>query len=152
MLKQHINLKNILTAFIIFVFVQSLFFKFTDSFETQYIFGILGEWSGLNWFGVYGGYLVGISELIVSLILVTRYNPLGALMAVGVMTGAIFFHLATPLGIIQPAFNESGDIIGNDSGTLFVMACFVWLSAVILTVKDMQSESSVLRLLVSKVM
>ncbi|MFT2112586.1 hypothetical protein [Marinomonas sp. 2405UD68-3] len=152
MVKRYLTLKTVLSAFIIFVFVQSLFFKFSNSFETQYIFGILGEWSGLDWFGVYGGYMVGITELIVSIILVTRYNPIGALIGVGVMTGAIFFHLATPLGVVQPVFDVAGAIIGDDAGTLFIMACLVWLSAATLVFRDFTSPNSVIRSLISKVM
>ncbi|MEZ8130079.1 hypothetical protein [Enterovibrio norvegicus] len=121
-----------LCIFIAFVFVQSLFFKFTGSPETTFIFGTLGEWSGLAWFGQYGAYMVGITELIASILLFTRLHALGALMAVGTMTGAIFFHLFTPIGVAQPAFNEVGDVVGNDGGTLFVMACLVWLSAAFL--------------------
>lgn len=145
MFKKVFILKNILSGFIIFVFIQSLFFKFSDSFETQYIFGILADWSGLNWFGAYGGYLIGVAELIVSALLLTRYNPFGAVMAVGIMTGAIFFHLVTPLGIVQPAFNDVGEIVGNDSGALFIMACFVWLSAVVLIIQDLTSSKSLIR-------
>ncbi|MFT6094590.1 MAG: hypothetical protein ACJA2Q_002495, partial [Pseudohongiellaceae bacterium] len=33
-----------LALFIGFVFVQSLFFKFSNSFETQHIFGTIGQW------------------------------------------------------------------------------------------------------------
>ncbi len=47
-------LKWVLSIFIAFVFIQSLFFKFTGSPETDFIFGTLGEWSGLAWFGKYG--------------------------------------------------------------------------------------------------
>ncbi|MGF1707517.1 hypothetical protein [Enterovibrio baiacu] len=121
-----------LCIFIAFVFVQSLFFKFTGSPETTFIFGTLGEWSGLAWFGQYGAYMVGIAELIASILLFTRLHALGALMAVGTMTGAIFFHLFTPIGVAQPAFNEAGEVVGNDGGILFVMACLVWLSAAFL--------------------
>ncbi|MEZ9526158.1 hypothetical protein [Enterovibrio norvegicus] len=121
-----------LCIFIAFVFVQSLFFKFTGSPETTFIFGTLGEWSGLAWFGQYGAYMVGIAELIASILLFTRLHALGALMAVGTMTGAIFFHLFTPIGVAQPAFNEVGEVVGNDGGILFVMACLVWLSAAFL--------------------
>jgi hypothetical protein len=40
------------------------------------------------------------------------------------MSGAIFFHLATPLGV-----NRAIDAAGNtDGGVLFFMACGVWLS------------------------
>ena len=39
-------------------------------------------------------------------------------MAIGIMTGAISFHLFTPLGV---------EILG-DGGELFVLACGVWIS------------------------
>ena len=35
----------VLTLYIGFVFIQSLFFKFTNSPETQYIFGTLDTWA-----------------------------------------------------------------------------------------------------------
>lgn len=142
MLKPYLTIKNALSAFIIFVFVQSLFFKFSNSFETQYIFGILGEWSGLPWFGSYGGYMVGVAELIASILLMTSWHGFGALKALGIITGAIFFHLATPLGIVQPEFNVLGEVIGNDGGILFIMACLVWLSALWLVIQDMKSSNS----------
>jgi len=151
MLKQYITSKNLFSLFIMFVFIQSLFFKFSGSYETQYIFGALGEWSGLAWFGTYGGYIIGTAELIASILLVTRLHVIGALMAVGIITGAIFFHLATPLGIVQPAFNSAGEVIGNDGGTLFIMACLVWISATMLVVKDLKDPSSLLIDLMTKV-
>lgn len=144
MLKKYLTLNNLLTLFIMFVFIQSLFFKFSDSYETVFIFSTLGDWSGLDWFGNYGAYLVGTTELIASLILVTRFNAVGAVMALGIMTGAIFFHLATPLGVVQPAFDEAGRIIGDDAGGLFIMACLVWLSALTLVIRDLRSPSSTL--------
>jgi uncharacterized iron-regulated membrane protein len=46
----------------------------------------------------------------------------GALLSVGVMSGAIFFHL-TKLGIV----------VNDDGGTLFALAIVVWIcSAVVL--------------------
>ncbi|CZF83784.1 hypothetical protein [Grimontia marina] len=125
-------LKTGLCIFIAFVFIQSLFFKFSGSPETEFILGTLGEWSGQAWFGKYGAYMVGIVELIASILLFTRFHALGAFLAVGTMTGAIFFHLFTPIGVAQPAFNEVGEVVGNDGGTLFVMACLVWLAAAFL--------------------
>ena len=150
MLKQYINSKNLFSIFIMFVFIQSLFFKFSGSYETQYIFGALGDWSGLAWFGTYGGYIIGTAELIASILLITRLHAIGALMAVGIMTGAIFFHLATPLGVVQPAFNAAGEVIGSDSGTLFIMACLVWISGVMLVIKDLKAPSSLLMDLMEK--
>jgi len=65
--------KHIPAAFIAFVFVQSLFFKFTGSYETEHIFGTLATWSGLSWFGSFGGYLIGFAELIAAILLFTRW-------------------------------------------------------------------------------
>ncbi|PCK03449.1 MAG: hypothetical protein COA42_20875 [Alteromonadaceae bacterium] len=141
--KQH--LRWILAGWIAFVFVQSLFFKFTNSLETQHIFGVLGEWSGLVWFGEYGGYIVGGVELIAAGILFTRFWAWGAFVAFEVMSGAIIFHLFTPLGIVMPKFDDMGNLAGNDSGALFVMACLTLLSAGALVIKDWTSEQSQIR-------
>ena len=115
--------KHIPAAFIAFVFIQSLFFKFTGSYETEHIFGTLATWSGLSWFGSFGGYLIGFAELIAAILLFTRWHGRGAIMSVGIMSGAIFFHLFTPLGIQMPEFNAAGEIVGYDGGLLFGMAC-----------------------------
>ena len=123
-----------LALWIAFVFVQSLFFKFTNAPDTQYIFGTIGAWMAGNFlqplanlFTLYGGYTIGAFELLASILLILpRYRPLGALLALALMTGAIFFHLFTPLGI-----NVQGD-----GGILFYMACSVWVAAIILLVLD----------------
>lgn len=127
-----------LILFIAFVFIQSLFFKFTDSPETQYIFGTLDEWAG--GFGLAGlfaptgpasQYVVGTFELIASGLLLGSLasrlrgaRPFGALLGLGVISGAIFFHLFTPLGVSVP--NTDGS---RDGGLLFAMACGVWLAS-----------------------
>ena len=130
-----------LTLYIAFVFIQSLFFKFTDSPETQYIFGTLDAWgASLGWpglfahDGIFSQYVVGTSELIASAILLlaltTRLDwlrPFGALMALGVISGAIFFHLFTPLGV--SVLNTDGT---RDGGQLFALACGVWIAAALL--------------------
>ena len=117
----------LLSIWIAFVFVQSLFFKFTNSPDTQHIFSTIGEWMSTNFlapisemFSLYGGYTIGGLELIASIMLIIPglSRTLGALMAIGLMTGAIFFHVFTPLGI-----NVQGD-----GGILFYMACSVWFS------------------------
>ncbi|KDN26671.1 membrane protein [Vibrio fortis] len=136
--------KHLPAAFIAFVFVQSLFFKFTGSYETDHIFGTLATWSGLSWFGIYGGYIIGITELIAAILLFTRWHGLGAIMSVGIMSGAIFFHLFTPLGIPMPEFNAAGEIVGDDGGLLFGMACLVWLCGAFLSVKDFKNQDGFL--------
>ena len=66
-------------------------------------------------------------------------------------SGAIIFHLFTPLGVIMPEFNEAGDIVAYDGGLLFGMACLVWLSAAFLTIRDLKSETGVLNKLFNAV-
>ena len=144
-------LKYVPTVFIAFVFVQSLFFKFTGSYETDYIFGVLGDWSGLAFFGAYGGYIIGTAELIAVILLFTRIHGLGALMSFGIMSGAIIFHLFTPLGVVMPEFNEVGDIVGNDGGLLFGMACLVWLSAAFLSIRDLTNRQGTLYKIADKI-
>lgn len=67
----------------------------------------------------------GITELIASvLMLIPRTTAWGALIALIVMTGAIFFHLT------------SFDIAGqNDSGLFFYMAITAWVCSAILFIK-----------------
>jgi hypothetical protein len=134
-------LPTALTLYIAFVFIQSLFFKFTNSPETQYIFGTLDAWgASLGWpglfatDGIFSQYVVGTGELIASIILLLALSmrfrllrPFGALMALGVISGAIFFHLFTPLGV--SVLNTDGT---HDGGELFALACGVWIAAAIL--------------------
>lgn len=130
-----------LTLWVAFVFLQSLFFKFTNSPETQYIFGALEGWAAGLGFpglfapdGLFSQYVIGTAELVASLLLLASLaprlgwlRPLGALMGLGVISGAILFHLFTPLGVA--VVNADGT---SDGGLLFGMAVSVWLSCAIL--------------------
>lgn len=113
-----------------YILLQTLRFKFGAAPESVYIFTKVG----MEPWGRIGS---GVVELIASLlILVPRTTALGAAMALGTMTGAIFFHL-TKLGIV----------VMDDGGQLFYMAIAVWVScAVLLWVY----RSQVLRLLPQK--
>ncbi len=122
----------LLIGYVVFVFVQSLFFKFAGSEQTDIIFTTIAEWMktvGLGFiapaFASVGGYLIGFIELIASgLLLFVATRRLGALIGIAVISGAIFFHLFTPLGV-----NRVVDAAGNtDGGVLFYMACGVWIS------------------------
>jgi hypothetical protein len=140
-----------LCIFIAFVFLQSLPFKFTNSLETQHIFTTLAEWSGLTWFGVYGGYMIGTAELVTAILLFTKLRSIAAVMAIGIMTGAIFFHLFTPLGIVMPHFDASTGLqIGDDAGVLFGMACLTWISALTLALIESKNPESCLSKLLAK--
>ena len=101
------------------ILVQTLYFKFTASDESIYIFSALG----IEPDGRIG---IGIAELItVFLILIPRTSLFGALLGCGIMVGAIFAHLFV-LGI---GFK-------NDGGTLFILALITFLCCVILVIKE----------------
>src|SRR5258706_3543950 len=89
-----------LSAYIAVVFVQSLFYKFTGSEESIFIFSTLRDWSGIGLFEPAGRWIIGSAELVASILLfVPGLTIFGAAMAIGIMTGAISFHLFTPLGV-----------------------------------------------------
>lgn len=127
----------ILAVLIAVIFLQSLFFKFTNSFETRYIFSTIGAWmtdigfprAVANGFAAYGGYTVGTVELIASgLLLVPRTQPFGAMLSAGVIAGAIFFHLFTPLGV-SVVIDEAGN---RDGGQLFALAVGVFAASLVI--------------------
>ncbi len=104
------------------ILLQTLFFKFTGAEESVYIFTTLGvePWGRIG---------SGIVELIASvLLLMPATAPIGAVMALGVMTGAILSHL-TVLGIE----------VKGDGGLLFGLALIVFAcSAIVLTIRRAQ--------------
>jgi hypothetical protein len=121
------------------VFLDSLRFKFTNAPKTQIIFGDLDQWAAslgapglFAPTGVFSQYVIGIGELLASVILLAtmflprrrHLQPVGAFIGIAVMTGAISFHLFTPLGI-----NVAGD-----GGSLFYTAVATWLSCAALLV------------------
>src|SRR5687767_11690773 len=78
------------------ILLQTLFFKFSGARESVYIFTTLG----MEPWGRIGS---GVAELIASiLLLVPRTAAFGAVLSLGVISGAIVSHL-TKLGITLPA-------------------------------------------------
>jgi len=103
------------------ILFQTLFFKFTGAEESKYIFSTV-----LNpQLEAYGRIGSGMVELIaVVLLLIPSTVWLGAILAFGTISGAIFSHL-TLLGIE----------VKGDGGLLFGLAVTVFvLSAVILVI------------------
>lgn len=97
------------------ILVQTLFFKFTGAPESVYIFETVGQ----EPVGRIGS---GVVELIASVLLfIPGLTAVGALLALGTMSGAIFFHL-TKLGIV----------VQDDGGTLFALAVVVWAGSAFL--------------------
>lgn len=98
-----------------FIMLQTLFFKFTGHPDSVDLFTALGA-------EPLGRYLVGTLELVASiLLLIPKTTKYGALVTLGIMTGAIMSHF-TKIGI---AFN-------NDGGALFGMAVVTFTFSLIL--------------------
>jgi len=94
------------------ILLQTLFFKFTGAEESVYIFTRVGAepWGRIG---------SGIVELIASILLLTPgLAPVGALVAIGTMFGAIISHLAV-LGIE----------VMDDGGLLFGLAVTAFIAA-----------------------
>jgi putative oxidoreductase len=99
------------------ILLQTLFFKFTGAPESVYIFTKVG----LEPWGRYGS---GVVEFIAAVLLMSScYGWLGALIALGVMGGAIMSHL-TVLGIV----------VQDDGGLLFGLAITVTVCSLIILV------------------
>ena len=96
--------------------LQTLYFKFTGQQESIDLFTKIG----MEPFGRYG---TGVMELMASiLILIPKTTLAGALLGLGLMCGALFFHF-TILGIYW----------GGDA-TLFIYALTCFLCCVVLIV------------------
>ena len=111
------------------------------------VFGLVGFFGLFAPTGIFSQYVIGTAELIASLLLLASLTPklpllrpLGALMSLGVISGAIFFHLFTPLGV--SVLNADGT---RDGGLLFGMACGVWISAAILLVLSREQIMALLQ-------
>ena len=94
------------------ILLQTLFFKFTGAAESVYIFSTIGAepWGRIG---------SGVVELIAALLLL--YPPtitIGAIVSLGVISGAILTHL-TVLGIE----------VQGDGGLLFLLALTVFVSS-----------------------
>ena len=104
------------------ILLQTLYFKFTGADESVYIFQTLG----MEPWGRIGS---GVAELIAGVLLLAPVTvPIGALLALVVISGAIVSHL-TVLGIV----------VQNDGGELFALAVVVFIaSAAILVIRRAQ--------------
>ena len=104
----------VLQVVVAVILLQTLFFKFTGAVESVYIFSTLGAepWGRIG---------SGVIELIASVfLLLPRTVTLGALLALGTISGALFAHL-TRLGIALTAV--------GDRGELFALAVLVFVAS-----------------------
>lgn len=99
------------------IMLQTLYFKFTAQPESVALFTLIGmePWGRIG---------TGIMELIASiLILVPKTKVIGAGLGLGLMAGALFFHV-TKVGIVD----------ATGSALLFTYAMVVFVSCVVLLV------------------
>jgi hypothetical protein len=101
------------------IMLQTLYFKFSASAESVYIFSTVGmePWGRIG---------IGILELIAAvLLLINQTAWMGGCLALGLMAGAILMHL-TKLGIV----------VEDDGGYLFLLAVIVALCSVLVLMKN----------------
>jgi hypothetical protein len=135
------------------VFLSSIPYKFSGHPDTLHIFGTIGEWlkgfigdAAGGFFSEYGAFVIGSAELVASVILLSPVvfwilnkmnlaedrpyravaHALGGLMAAGIMAGAVFFHLVSPLGV--EVLHEGK----SDGGSLFYAALSIMVLGLIL--------------------
>lgn len=105
----------ILSLVIAIIYLQTLYFKFSAHPDSVYIF------SKLN-LEPYGRIGIGILELITAILIVTpKTRIIGAILSLGVISGAIASHLG-PLGI---------EVLG-DGGKVFYLAVVVFVCSALL--------------------
>ena len=104
------------------ILAQTLFFKFSGAEESIYVFSTLGiePWGRIG---------TDLMELVAVILLLTpRTVTTGALLSLGLISGAIFSHL-TKLGIV----------VKDDGGLLFALAVAVFaFSSMILWIRRTQ--------------
>lgn len=111
------------------ILLQTLFFKFTGAEESVYIFSTVGRFLHIAGVEPWGRIGSGVVELVASLLLLVPSTvSIGAIVAMGVMAGAIVSHLFI-LGIE----------VKGDGGLLFGLALMVFVgSAIVLILRRSQ--------------
>src|SRR5262245_49979531 len=110
----------VLSVWIAYIFIWYLQYKFTGADGSVWLFTVLTDWIGVHGHEKAMRIGTGVAELIASILLfIPGTQVVGAALSLGIMTGAIFFHVVSPLGI---------DPYG-DGGVLFKEACLVWVAA-----------------------
>lgn len=109
----------VLRAIAAVILLQTLYFKFSAHPESVALFTKLGV-------EPWGRWLTGALELVTGiLLLVPAIFGLGALLGLGLMSGAILSHL-TVIGIAS----------AGDGGQLFFMAILVWAICLFLVIQQ----------------
>lgn len=126
---------------LILILGQLLPYKFSQSDQSQHIFSTIWDWIWLflghsiwDIFSEIWGYLIWSTEFIAILLLligwkIKRYQLYGSILATIILSGAVFFHIFSPLWIN----------VGWDGWYLFILS-IVWLiSAISINIKEKSS-------------
>jgi hypothetical protein len=107
-------------GYIAFIFLWYERYKLFGAQGSVDLFTTLTDWLGLHGHEKFMRITIGSCEIITSIFILTPpLQGLGAIGAIMLMSGAMFFHLVSPLGT---------DPYG-DGGILFKEACSVWTTA-----------------------
>jgi len=118
-----VGIRWIGAAYVAFIFLWYEQYKLLGDEGSVQLFTTLTDWLGFQGYESAMRIGVGLCEILASACILTRtLQGLGALGAFLLMTGAIFFHLVSPLGV-DPY---------NDGGVLFKEACSVWTCAAVI--------------------
>ena len=143
----------VIVVWIAKIFLLSLPYKFSGHPDTMHIFSTIGSWMASilsvdlgSFFTQYGAVVVGSAELATSLLLLSplvlllkdkvsgqnsaplraKIHAFGGLASSGIMAGAVFFHLFTPLGVEVLHQGKS------DGGSLFMAAVSILILGLVL--------------------
>lgn len=118
-----VGMRWIGACYVAFIFLWYEQYKLLGDQGSRDLFTTLTDWFGFHGHEAVMRIGVGLCEIVASLFILTpAVQGLGAIGALMLMSGAIFFHLATPLGV-DPY---------SDGGVLFKEACSVWITSVVL--------------------
>ncbi len=95
-------------------------YKLTGNEGSVWLFTVLTDWLSLHGHEKAMRLTVATGEITASLLVLLPWTRIyGAALALAIMSGAIFFHVVSPLGI-DPY---------HDGGRLFTRACLTWMCA-----------------------
>ena len=119
-------MKNVILILALVVAAGFIFFGAQKFGATNPIFSIIAERSGISLFEPQIRMLTGVAEIFTAiLILIPRTRFLGALAGLGVLAGAIGFHLSPWLGINVPGIGHglfiTALVLTALTATLFVL-------------------------------
>jgi hypothetical protein len=110
-------------------------YKLTGNPGSVWLFTTLSDWLHIHGYEKPFRLTVATLEIAASVLVVIPVTRLiGAALALAIMTGAIFFHTVSPLGI-DPF---------NDGAQLFKQACEVWLASAFILLVRRQEVAAVL--------